>query len=676
MTSGAVQLSASASIDLELMRASMLLESDPAAAARLATGILEGAPGNEEASLLLATACRRLGDPATATAVLESLAHAHPASPVMQLELGRVHAAAGRRPEALAALQRAVELDAALLDGWRELATQRFLAGDTLAGDSAYAKYRELLPFSPELREASDALADGRLGAAEAVLRSRLQRTPGDVESLWLLAGVAVRRGDRATAERGLKDCLELAPGHAAARYDLARLFHREQRIDEALPLIERLLAVAPGNPNYVSLKAKAIRFAGRYDEAIALMRAVVAEHPRDASAWLLFGILLREVGKQADAIDAYRQALVAQPGFGEAYWSLANLKTVRLTPQDVEDMQRELACGPALGNNRMHLEFALGKALEDEGQFAASFEHYRRGNALQRGEIDHDPEATTAELRRSKAVYTPAFFVDRAAWGDQRADPIFIVGLPRSGSTLLEQILASHSHVEGTRELTYLPAVAAGLIESVEPGRGPTYPEPVAALDRREVEALAARYLALAQAERPLGRPRFVDKMLGNYTNVGLIHLMFPRAAIIDARRHPLGCGFSCYKQLFARGIEFSYDLEEFGRHYRDYVELMTHIDAVLPGRVHRVLYERVVDDPEAEVRRLLDYCGLPFEAGCLRFYDNARIVQTISSEQVRQPIYADSVEQWRHYEAWLGPLKQALGDVLDGYPPARAAS
>lgn len=664
---------ASASVELELMRASMLLDSDPSAALRRAGEILVDSPGNEEAILLLAAACRQLGDPTTATGVLESLVEANPASPVMQLELGRVYASAGRRAEALVALRRAVELDGALADAWRELATQWFLAGDTRAGDAAYANYSRLVPIQPELREASDALADGRVDGAEAVLKARLLRTPGDVEALRILAVAAARRGDRATAERGLNECLELAPGFALARYDLARLLNAQQRLEETLPLVDRLLAGDPSNANYLSLKAQAIRFLGRNDEAIAIMRSLVAEHPDDANAWLLLGILLREIGQQAPAIDAYRQALAVRPGFGDAYWSLANLKTVRLNDSDIEEMKRHLARSPAVGSNRLHLEFALGKALEDAGEFEASFQHYRAGNGLRRGTIDYDPDEVDGDVRRSTVVYRPEFFVERAGWGAACDDPIFIVGLPRSGSTLLEQMLASHSCVEGTRELTYLPAIVTELAARANAGGGSKYPEPVAALSRVDVEALAARYMTCTRAERPLGRPRFVDKMLGNAGHIGLIQLMFPRAAIIDARRHPLGTGFSCYKQLFARGVEFSYDLEELGRYYRSYFELMEHMDAVLPGRVHRVHYERLVADPEGEVRRLLDYCRLPFEAGCLRYYDNARVVQTISSEQVRQPIYADAVDQWRNYEPWLGPLKDALGDVLERYAAER---
>ena len=283
---------------------------------------------------------------------------------------------------------------------------------------------------------------------------------------------------------------------------------------------------------------------------------------------------------------------------------------------------------------------------------------------------IGHDPEATTADVQRSKGMYTERFFAERCGWGSARADPIFIVGLPRSGSTLLEQVLASHSQVEGTRELPDIPAIAFELMSRANPQRRWAYPQPVAALERQDIDALAARYLARTQAHRALGKPRFVDKMLGNFGHIGLIQLLFPKAAIIDARRHPLGCGFSCYKQLFARGLAYSYDLRDIGRYYRDYAELMEHFDAVLPGRVHRVYYEQLVADPQRELKRLLEYCALPFEAQCLQFHENRRIVQTISSEQVRRPIYADSVDQWRHFEPWLGPLKEALGDLVDRYP------
>ena len=651
------------------MRASMLLDSDPAAAARQASDILANSPGHAEANLLLATACRRLGDAATAAGVLESLTRAHPGSAVMQLELGRAYAAGARGAEALAAFQRAVDLDASLADGWRELAAQRFLAGETLLGDAAYLEYGRLATDPPELTDAYVARAAERLDAAEAIVRQHLNRVPRDAAALRLLADLAAQRGDRAEAERCLTECLEVAPGDAAARHELARLLYRQERVAEVMPLVERLLANEPRNTSYLSLKAQAMRLVGRTAEAIALMEGVVADSPDDAQAWLIFGNLLREVGEQDRSIGAFRRSLTAQPGYGEAYWALANLKTFRFTDIDLKAMQGQLARSPASGSGRIHLEFALGKALEDAGQFAASFEHYSRGAGLQRATMAYDADATTEYVRRSKATYTADLFADRASWGSKRRDPIFILGLPRSGSTLLEQILASHSQIEGTRELPDVPAIAMGLFARASPGTS-EYPEMVASLGKAEIEAIAERYLTGTDIRRPRKLPHFVDKMLGNFSHVGLVHLMFPRAAIIDTRRHPLGCGFSCYKQLFAQGMNFSYDLGEMGRYYRDYGELMAHIDAVLPGRVHRVHYERLVADPEVEVRRLLDYCGLPYEDECLRFYDNRRAVQTISSEQVRRPIYSDAVDQWRHYEPWLGPMKEALGDLVERYP------
>jgi predicted Zn-dependent protease len=664
---GVLDLTPSASVDLELMRASLLLDSDPRAAAQRASGILVDSPGHPEANLLLAAACRKLGDPAAAAAALESLASAHRDTPFMQLELGRAYAASGRGAEALSAFRRAVGLDEGLADGWRELAAMSFAAGDTRAGDAAYAHYSRLTRDPPELSDAVVALADNRLEAAEPMLLRRLEQAPDDVTALRLLADIAARREDYAEAERRLTRCLELTPGYTSARFDLANLMFTQERNSEVLPLVERLLAAEPRNIDYLSLKAQTLRLIGRHDEAIALMEAAVADHSDEDSVWLLYGHLLREVGQQSRAIEMYRRALGLRSGSGRAYSSLANLKTFRFDGAELKTMQERLEHGSLTSTDRTHLEFALGKGLEDEGRFEASFEHYARGNARHRATISYDPNAVTAIAQRSMAVCTGRFFADRSGWGTGQADPIFIVGLPRSGSTLLEQILASHPLVEGTRELPYIPDIARELTARPNPVGRQAYPEPVAVLDRPQVDALAARYLAQTQMHRPLGKPRFVDKMLSNFVHIGLIQLMFPGAAIIDMRRHPLGCGFSCYKQIFARGLGFTYDLAELGRYYRDYAELMAHFDAVLPKRVHRVHYEQLVADPEGEVRKLLDYCGLPFEQQCLHFYDNRRVVQTISSEQVRRPIYSDAVDQWRHYEPWLGPLKDALGDLVE---------
>jgi len=651
------------------MRAALLLDSDPVAAAREAGAILAASPGHSEASLLLASACRRLGDAQAAAAILASLAAAYPDSALLQLESGRALAAASRGDEALATLRRAVALDAGLADAWRDLAVQLFAVADTLEGDRAYARYLRLRRNPPGLADAAAALADNRLASAEADLRQFLQRSPDEPVATWMLAEIALRRLNEVEAERHLRRCLELAPGFAAARFDLAQLQYTLHRNDEALPHLERLLAAEPGNIEYLAQKAQVLRLLTGGRQALDLMERAAAEHPGDERAWVLYGHLLRELGEQPRAIEMYRRAIALRPACGHAYAALANLKTVRFTAADRAAMQEQLALEATRGIDRINLEFALGKALEDERDFAASFEHYARGNALQRASFPPDVVTQTVEVRRSGEVFTRHFFAARTAWGSERADPIFIVGMPRSGSTLLEQMLASHSQVEGTRELTDLPALA---LELCRGGAGAMYPEVVDTLERGQIAALADRYLARTERYRPLGKARFVDKMLDNFTHIGLIQLMFPRAAIIDARRHPLACGFSCYKQIFARGLLYSYDLKELGDFYRDYAALMEHFDEVLPRRVHRVHYEQLIAHPEAELRRLLDYCALPYEAQCLRFYENPRVVNTISSEQVRRPLYSESVEQWRNYEPWLGPLRQALGDLVERYPAA----
>ena len=362
-------------------------------------------------------------------------------------------------------------------------------------------------------------------------------------------------------------------------------------------------------------------------------------------------------------------------PGLGESWWSLANLKTFRFGPQDIAQMRAQLGRTDLPDEDRLHLHFALGKALEDEGGYAESFEHYSKGNAIRRAQLGYDAGEISDLVRRLKNVCTADFFRAREGSGSPAPDPIFVVGLPRSGSTLIEQILASHSAVEGTMELPELLSIARRLGGRKTRGEASAYPEVLAELPTVEFRELGEEYLQRTRVYRKLGRRFFIDKMPNNFFHIGLIHLMLPNAKIIDARRHPLGCGFSCFKQHFARGQGFAYSLEDIGRYYADYVDLMAHYDSVLPGAVHRLVYERLVESPEAEIRRLLAYCGLPFEDGCLRFYENNRAVRTASSEQVRMPIFSEGVGQWRHFEPWLGPLKKALGPALEALAPDQPA-
>jgi tetratricopeptide (TPR) repeat protein len=658
----------SASTDLELMRASMLLETDPAAAARQAGALLERHPGHDAASLLLITACRRLGNSSGAIGIMEVLARAQPASALVQLELGRTYAACARGNDAKAALERAVELDPNLVDAWRELSEQRLQLGETASADAAYTRYRRLATDPPDLADAYAALDQGRLETAEGLARRRLREGTNEVAAFTLLAAIASRRGDDLAEAASLNAVLLRADCDSTAREQLVRLMIRQSRTEEALPLIERILAAEPGNSTYLVLKVQALQLAERHAEGLAIITQLIADHPDNADFWLLAGNQQRYIGHSREAIDSYRRAIELRPGHGMAYWALSNFETFRFAAHEIENMQRQLARVLPPGPDVTGLEFSLGKALEDRAEFAASFEHFRRGNSLARASFRYDPNATTAFVQRFKNTFSSRFFEGRADCGLSARDPIFIVGLPRSGSTLLEQILATHSEVEGTRELAYIPTIARELAGT--PETAARYPENLVSLDNTAVDALAARYLASAQKHRPLGKARFVDKMHGNFASLGLIHLMFPHAAIIDSRRHPMACGFACYKQLFNPGMNFAYDLNELGRYYRDYVELMDHVDRVLPGRVYRLHYERLVTDTESEVRRLLDYCKLSFEPQCLRFYENRRVAQTISSEQVRKPIYTAGLEQWRHFEAWLEPLKIALQNLAHHYP------
>jgi tetratricopeptide (TPR) repeat protein len=658
----------SASVDLELMRASMLLETDPAAAARHAGAVLANHPGHDAATLLLTTACRRLGDSASAVGIIEALANAQPASALVQLELGRTYAACGRGMEATVALERALDLDSSLAEAWRELSEQRLLSGKTAAADVAYARYRRLVIDPPELAGAYSAFDQGRLETAQALLTRRLPAATHEVATFTLLAAIASRRGDDLAEEAALNHVLLQAPCDSSARAQLVRLMIRQGRTEQALPLTERLLEADPGNSGYWILKVLALQLAERHAEGFAICNQLIADHPDDAEFWLLAGNQQRYMGKSHEAIKSYLRAIALRPGHGMAYWALSNFETFHFEVSEIEKMRHQLTLVAPTGADRTGLEFSLGRALEGHAEYAAAVDHYDRGNRLVRTEFDYNPKAMAAFVQRFKTTFTSRFFSERADWGHTASDPIFIVGLPRSGSTLLEQILASHSSVEGTRELAYVPTIAREL--AGPPETAARYPENLAALDQAQVQALAARYLASAQKHRPMDKARFVDKMHGNFASLGLIHLMFPRAAIIDSRRHPMACAFACYKQLFNPGMNFAYDLSELGRYYRDYVELMNHIEAVLPGRVYRLHYERLVTDTESEVRRLLEHCRLPFESECLRFHENRRVAQTISSEQVRQPIYTSGLDQWRHFETWLEPLRSALRELVDDYP------
>ena len=653
--------------DLALMRATLQLEDDPAVAAQAAGTVLGEDPANEAAGLLLAEASRRLGDAGRALGLLEVLVQAHPESAPLRLEVGRAHAAAGRHAESAVAFEAAVSRDPSLGTAWNLLSTQRLALGELAQADAAYLAYRRLCRDPPDLGEAYAAFDQGYLEAAQVAVQKRLRAGTNEVAAFTLLAAIASRRGDEFAEEGSLLEILRLAPCDHSARERRARLLLRQGRIEEAQLEIERLLAGNPASRPALLLKIEALNLLQRHAAGLALIEQLIAGDPGNAELWLAAGNVRRFLGQTQASLDAYRRALAERPGYGAVYLALSNLKTTRFSDDDVATMQRVLEQSTD-SEAAVDLGFALGKGLEERGRYADSFRHYALANARVRERFEYDAAAMQAYVRRFKATFTREFFAARAGWGASSEAPIFIVGLPRSGSTLIEQILASHSSVEGTRELSYLPAIARELAGA--PERMARYPEQIAHLTRTDVEALAARYLTSTETHRILGRAHFIDKMHGNFQSIGLLHLMFPRASIIDSRRHPMATGFAIYKQLFNPGMNFAYDLRELGLYYRCYVDLMAHVDSVLPGRVHRLQYERLVDDIDPAVRQLLEHCRLPFEAQCLRFYETRRVAHTISSEQVRQPIYRDAVEHWRHYAAWLGPLADALGEPQDANP------
>jgi tetratricopeptide (TPR) repeat protein len=576
----------------------------------------------------------------------------------------------GQGEEAIAALRRAVHLKPELPDAGRALGDHYSALDMREAADEAFAQHLRHSTHDPKLMSAALALAENRIPDAELQLREHLKRHPTDVLAIRMLAEVAARIGRTHDAESLLQRCVELAPGFRSARQNYAMVLHRQNKWSEALREVEHLMVDEPANPGLRNLKAAVLNRVGEYAASIELYRAVLRDYPNQPKVWMSLGHALKTANHNAESIEAYRRCIELAPQFGEVWWSLANLKTFRFSAQDVAMMRSQLERSELTNDDRFHFHFSLGKALEDSGEYAVSFDHYAQGNALRRKLIRYDAAENAGHVERSKRLFGAAFFAERAGWGCAAPDPIFIVGLPRSGSTLVEQILASHSQVEGTQELPDISMIARMIANRTSRTEGTAYPRALGKYSPEELRELGERYLERTRIQRKTARPLFIDKMPNNWAHVGLIHLILPNAKIIDARRHPLGCCFSCFKQHFARGQTFSYELDELGRYYRDYVELMAHFDSVLPGRVHRVFYENMVDDTEAEVRRLLAYCGLPFEEGVLKFHENQRAVRTASSEQVRRPIFREGLDQWRHFEAWLDPLEAALGDVLTEYP------
>lgn len=598
-------------------------------------------------------------NPALAEVQAHEILRVVPDQPDTLLFLAAALAAQGKLQEAVAVLQRLVKNEPQHKAAWRDLGDLHTALGDPAAADEAYVHHVEASVSDRALIEAGGALYENRLSQAETILRAVLKAHPTDIGAIRMLAEVAARLERYGEAEALLRRALELAPSFDAARSNLATVLHRQNRSVEARAELETLLGRDPKHPGYRNQYAAVLARLGDTEKAIAIYRDVVKDVPDQPKVWMSYGHTLKTAGKRAEAEAAYRESLRLEPSLGETWWSLANLKTFRFSDDDIDTMRRTLTQPELSDEDRLHLDFALGKALEDRAEYEASFRHYEAGNARRRKMVDYDAGRNHDHIALLKSVLTEAFFAGRAGQGSPAPDPIFVVGLPRSGSTLIEQILASHSDVEGTMELPDITAMVGRLRDNA--GK-PFYPDVIANLSAVELRALGEEYLERTRVHRKLGRPLFIDKMPNNFLHIGFIALILPNAKIIDARRHPMACGFSCFKQHFARGQSFTYSLTDIGRYYGDYVDLMAHFDAVLPGRIVRVQYEAMVADLRTNVRDLLAACGLPYEEECLRFYQNDRIVRTASSEQVRMPIFSDALDQWRRYEKWLDPLKTVL--------------
>lgn len=647
----------------KLAEAFRLLHTEPERAESLCRAVLNRGD-DPSARLLLAGALRLQGEFMGARALALALVREFPAWPGAHFELGMALGRLGRDAEALDALRK-VEALGGLPGLWREIGDRCWGIGDAAAAERAYTRHLSAPAPEPLLHQAFAALQLKDAARAEQALRIQLQRYPGDVLALRHLAEILSATDRYDESELLLRQCLERVPSFALARYGLAMVLFHNHKFAPALDQAEILLIREPSRLEYLHLKADALGRMGDFEAAASFLGALVLAHPNDTNAWLSYGHALRALGQRGDCEAAYRRVIALNVQVGEGYWGLANLKTLRFKESDIAEL-RERASQPASAVDQIPLLFALGKALEDQKQFESAFSVYSQANRARLGQIPHNKREPVEATRRAREVFSAAFLSERAGQGCPARDPIFIVGMPRAGSTLVEQILASHPAVEGTMELIELIAIAKRL------GKDGPYPECLRDAPASELRQLGEEYLDRTRAYRKTDAIRFIDKLPNNFTQIGLIQLILPNARILDVRRHPLACCVSNFKQHWATGQTFAYDLADLGTYYRCYVELLAHFDAVLPGRVHRVIYEDLVANPEMEIRRLLQACGLPFERQCLRFYESKRAVGTPSSEQVRQPIFKAGLDDWRPYEPWLAPLKFALGPVLDAYPAA----
>ncbi|HEY1612759.1 MAG TPA: sulfotransferase [Rhizomicrobium sp.] len=550
---------------------------------------------------------------------------------------------------------------------WRDAASQT----ESLFAEALEKLFATLSPVCDgRLLRAREALQNGRVEQASRIAAKVLARHPDDTDVLDLMAAIASYEGRQEESESLLARCVREKPHNRVYRYNFSLLLLYHGKIDEALEETTTLLASDSGNPLFQKCYAALLCRKREFADAAACYRRLAEDHPECPEFWSLLASTLRSMGGHSqDAVDAWRKAAALAPGMGTIWWSLASMKTFAFSQEDVDVMEHQLSRPAMSGQHRADLHFALGKAHGDVCNFEKSFQHYSRGNAIRRIDLRYDPRDTTDMVARAEAVFSPELFRKYSGAGHPSNEPIFVLGLQRAGSTLTEQILGSHSQIEGAGELQSILRIVG---EDVMPQSGPDYPNGMNRLAAEDLRAMGEKYLQLSNVHRVHGKPLFVDKCPFNLWHVGLIHLIFPDARIIDVRRHPIGCCLANFTMSFAHAPPVSYRLTDIGLFYRDYVRLMDHFDRVLPGKIHRVIYERLVADIEGEVRSLLDFIGVPFEPGCLEFHKSARAFNSFSNEQVRRPIFTETVDWWRNYEPWLEPLKASLGPALDTYAGA----
>lgn len=619
-------------------------------------------PGDGEALYLAAVAARYLKRFDEAAEHLRALHAAMPEYGRAWQEEGHLALVQGDPSAALAAFVRATRFNPALEVSWREQARLQGEAGNPGRAQAAEAQRARLAALPRELLAVSNHLAEGRLLRAEEICRHFLRKNPRNVEGMRLLAKIGIEFGVLEEAEFLLESAVTFAPDDIQLRLDYIDALRRRQSFSKAREQSEALYARDPDNPLFQSRLAIECMQTGEYERGLSLFDQVLEKLPEDPANLTSKGHALKTTGAREEAEESYRAAIAAKPDHGDAWYALANLKNYRFSDDEVAAMQAQAARADLAFMDRVHISFALGKALEDRKDYQASFAHYDEGNRLKRAQTRYSADAMSAELAKQREYCTPELFEKHAGHGHPAPDPIFILGLPRAGSTLLEQILASHSQIDGTLELPNILALAHRL-RGRKAGQS-RYPQILHDLTGEQLAKFGEDFIANTRIHRA-GAPFFIDKMPNNFRHIGLIHLILPNARIIDARRAPMDCCFSGFKQLFAEGQEFTYGLEQVGRYYSDYVELMEHWDTVLPGKVLRVSHEDVLDDLEGQTRAMLVHLGLEFEEQCLAFHRTERAVRTASSEQVREPINRKGQDAWKPFEPWLDDLKAALGPL-----------